>query len=56
MQTSEFNQLKQAVNGFAPKQKANLEKHLLNPESQPQVLKLLEQAVHGCPYCQHESS
>ena len=49
MQTSEFNQLKQAVNGLAPKQKADLEQHLLNPQTQtqPQVLKLLAQSVHG---------
>ncbi len=56
MKSSEFNQLKQAVNGLSPKQKADLEQHLINPESQPQVLKLLEQAVHGCPHCQHDST
>jgi len=42
MKPSEFNQLKQSVNSLSPKQKAKLEKYLLDPKSQTPVIKFLE--------------
>jgi len=49
----DFNKLKQTVSVLSPRQKNELEKHLLNPESKSEVLKLLEKALSGCPDCQH---
>jgi transposase-like protein len=56
MKASEFSQLKQSVNSLSPKQKTDLEKYLLDPKSQPQVIKFLEQALDGCPHCQHDAA
>jgi transposase-like protein len=52
----DFNKLKQTVSELSPRQKNELEKCLLNPESRPEVLKLLEKALSGCPHCQHNDS
>jgi hypothetical protein len=51
MKDAEFSQLKQSVNSLSPKQKTDLEKHLLDPKSQPQVIKFLEQALDGSEFC-----
>ena len=56
MKASDFNQLKQTISGLSPRQKTDLEKHLLNPEAKPQVLKLLEQILSECPHCQHDDA
>lgn len=56
MKTFDFNKLKQTISELSPRQKNDLEKHLLNPESQPEVLKLLEKSLSGCPHCQHNYS
>jgi hypothetical protein len=44
---SEFNALKQTLTGPSLMQKSYLEKFLPHPESQLQVVKLLEQASSG---------
>ena len=54
MKAAEFSQLKQSVNSLSPKKKTDLEKYLLDPKSQPQVIKYLEQ--DGCPHCQHDAA
>ena len=56
MKAAEFSQLKQSVNSLSPKQKTDLEKYLLDPKSQPQVIKFLEQALDSCPHCQHDAA
>ena len=45
MKAAEFNQLTQYVKNMSPKQKYDLEKHLLDHKPQPQVIKFLEQAL-----------
>ena len=56
MNISDFNILKQTVNELSPRQKNDLEKHLLNLESKALVLKLLEKTLSGCPHCQYNDA
>ena len=56
MKYTEFNQLKQTITELSPKQKLALEKLLLHPDPQPEIIKLMEQELHACPHCQHDSA
>ena len=56
MKSTEFNQLKQTITKLLPKQKLALQKLLLHPDSQPEIVKLMEQELHGCPHCQHKDT
>ena len=50
-----FNQQKNLIT-VSPQQKTDIEKYIIDPKSQPQVIKFLEQALDGCPHCQHDAT